>query len=83
VAFRAELARWGGGGGGAAAALVELNVTVPGNTVATKVCLPAFLLRGYASGGDGDDEGGLKCSTSLDGVAAAAKLQSHAGLLCW
>jgi hypothetical protein len=40
------------------------------------------LLLAYASDGGGD-EGGLRCSTSLDGVAVAAELLSCSGLLCW
>jgi hypothetical protein len=77
VAFRASLGRWSNDSQrkrvAASGALVQLNVTVPGNTGA-RACLPAYLLPGYGAG---------SCSVRLDEAWAPTALQAEGALLCW
>jgi hypothetical protein len=78
VSFRASLGRWGDHDSSSqraatGGAVVQLNVTVPGNTGA-RACLPTYLLPGYGSG---------RCSTLLDVALTDVPLQLEGAMLCW
>ena len=80
VAFRASLGRWNPSHHfrhntqtGSQTAVIQLNVTVPGNTGA-RACLPKYLAPGYDDG---------QCSVWLDGSTVHLPWQVEDAMLCW